>query len=347
MNKFIELFTEDGLSKQYHESIKPSHVFHELIAFYSDRLSDGDREMLLAAFNDSDVALGLARRRELEPAKPILERLTAQKMAYPDFMRSGVMSMITAVDAYYEYACGHNEEAIRMLEEAAGLSLTQSIDFPPMMTGSQDQWRNIAVVRSRQGDLNGALSELNGLLVFSLTGDLRGMGVEERFNVHAGGEIFNGFWQLDPEIQHLMLILIIGSSFRGVFEIFNNDFALAGELYSQIISHAACAMRGRRVVQWARSPIMLLHLYYTGHKDRFLEEICGQFDDIRAATPSLQWLIMSNYVILMREAGYEVETHPNYPKFLEVYMSLGFPTDLLKAADQEDFAAAANENAQI
>jgi hypothetical protein len=164
--------------------------------------------------------------------------------------------------------------------------------------------------------------------------------VEERFRCYAAEDVFNAFWQLEAEMHHLMLIQIFGSSFGGVFELCNHDFSLAGNLYGQIINNAASAMRGRRVVEWARSPIMLLHLYYTGQMELFLEEICDQFDDVRHATPSLQWLIMSNYVILLHKEGIGLESHPNYQRFLDAYAGLGFPTDLMKPAVPEKYAAA-------
>jgi hypothetical protein len=213
--------------------------------------------------------------------------------------------------------------------------MAQSMDLPFILTGFQQQWLNIVVVMSRQGDLAASFSELNAVTSFFLTGEVNGMGVEERFHVDAGGVIGDRFWQLPSEIHHFMLDNITGNTFREVLKYYNNDFSLAGNHFGQLISHAVCAMQGRRVIQWARSPIMLLHLFYTGQRERFLEGISEQFDDVRQASPSLQWLIITNYVLLSHETGFDLEAHPNYKTFFEAYRSLKYNTDLLRPVAQE------------
>jgi hypothetical protein len=335
MNTFIELFTDESLLNSHHEKIEPTHIFHQLIEYYADRLSETDLRFLYKQFDDVENALALSRRRELHPAGLIFEKIAAHQMEYSDFIRNGIWSRLKAARAYYEYACGRNEEAIELLEQAFGHAVNQSMNFPLMLTAGLEQWRNINIVRIRQGDLNGALSDMNALISFSLTGEVSGMSVEERFHFDAGGVISDPFWQLDPETHHNVLTMVTYSAFKGALDYCNNDFSLAGNFYGGIISEAAGAMQGRRVIQWARSPITLLHFFYTGQKERYLEGISAQFDDVLQAVPSLQWLIISNYAILMRERGFDLESHPNYKRLFEAYRSLEFNTDLLKPAVQE------------
>jgi tetratricopeptide (TPR) repeat protein len=337
MNTFIELFTDESLLRPSSEKtkIQPIHIFHELVEYYAYLLSETDIRLLYAQFKDVENALALSRRRELHPAKQVFEKIAAQQLEYSDFIRNGMFSMLKAAVAYYEYACGRNEEAIDLLEQAIVYSMTQGINFPQMLAAAQDQWLNIARVRMRQGDLNGALTEMNALISFSLTGEVSGAGVEGRFHFNAGGRICDRFWELEPEIHHLVLNFVTGITFSGTLEYCNNDFSLAGNFYGQIINEAARAIQGRQVIQWARSPIMLLHLFYTGQKELFLEGISKQFEDVRQAAPGLQWLIISNYVTLLRETRFDLESHPNYKRLFEAYRSLGFSTDLLKPAVQE------------
>jgi len=335
MNEFIELFTDERLSRQYHENVSSTHLFHKMVEYYGDRLSKTEHGLLQMQFEDVENALALSRRRELQAAELVFKMIDDQQLEYPEFIRNGMLSIVKAAASYYVYACGRIEESMELMEQAIRYSMTQSMDFPFILTGTQQQWLNIVVVRSREGDLDSALSELNALTSFFLTGEVSGMGVEERFRFDAGGVICDRFWQLDPEIQHDMLCKITGHAFRGLLGYCNNDFSLTGNYYGQLISQAACAMQGRRVIQWARSPILLLHLFYTGQRERFLEEISEQFDDILQAAPPLQWLIISNYILLFREAGFDLESHPNYKRFFEVYRSLGINTELLKPAAQE------------
>jgi len=334
MNEFIELFTEERLSRPYHENTPPPHVFHKMMEYYGDRLSKTDRGLLSMQFENLEYALGFSRRRELQAAD-LLFKLIAEQMDYPELVRNGMLSMVKATLAYYVYACGRHEEAVELLEQAIYYSMSQSMDFPFMLTGSQQQWLNIAVVRSRQGDLDAALSELKAMTSFFLTGEASGMGVEERFHFDGGGVIGDRFWQVEPDVHHFMWSNIAGNAFGGILGFCNNDFALAGNYFGELIRQAACAMQGRRVIQWARAPILLLHLFYTGQRERFLKGISEQFDEIRQAAPGLQWLIISNYVLLFREAGFDLKSHPNYKRLFEVYSGLKFNTDLLKPAVHE------------
>ena len=335
MNTFIELFTDGSLLGQSPEKIQPTHIFHELVEYFADRLTEPELRFLYKQFGQLENALALSRRRELYPAGLIFAEIAAYQLEYPDFIRSGMLSMLKAAEAYYVYACERKEEAIEMLEQAIGYAMAQSMNFPLILSGALEQWRNIIVVRTRQGDLKGALSEMNALISFCLTGELSGIGVERRFHFNAGGAICGRYWQLEPDIHHLVLHFVTTSAFGGALEYCNNDFSLAGNVYGQIIGEAADVMKGRRVIRWARAPIMLLHLLNTGQKERFLEGISRQFDDVRQAVPSLQWLIISNYLILCREARLDLETHPNYKILVEAYRRLGFNTDLLKPAAQE------------
>jgi hypothetical protein len=335
MNEFIELFTDERLSRRCHEDIPEAHVFHKMVEYYGDRLSKTERGLLQMQFEDVENALALSRRRELYAAELIFKMIADQQLEYPEFMRNGMLSIVKAAASYYVYACGRIEESMELMEQAIRYSMTQSMDFPFILTGSQQQWLNIVVVRSRQGDMDSAFSELNALTSFFLTGEASGMGVEERFHFDAGGVICDRFWQLEPELQHDMICKITGHAFGGLLRYCHNDFSLAGNYYGQLIRQAAYAMQGRRVIQWARSPIMLLHLFYTGQRERFLEGISEQFDDILQAAPPLQWLIISNYVLLFREAGFDLESHPNYKRFFEAYWSLGINTELLKPVAQE------------
>ncbi|HET6256485.1 MAG TPA: hypothetical protein VFE32_20590 [Puia sp.] len=338
MNTFIECFTADCLLRQYHEKIQPTHIFHKLVEHYADRISEADLRSLYKQFDNVENALALSRRRELHSAEAIFERLAAQKMEYPEYIRNGMSSMIRAAVAYYEYACGRSEEAIELLEQAIGYAMTQSVNYPFILTGALEQWRNIVVVKMRKGDLNGALADMNALISFTLMGEISGMEVEERFQFDAGGVICDRFWQMDAETHHLVLSNITRSAFNGALEYCNNDFMNAGNFFGRIIIEAAGAMQGRRVIQWAQSPIMLLHLYYSGEKERFQEGIYERFDDIRQAAPSLQWLIISNYVVLCRERGFDLESHPNYNRLFEAYSSMGFDCELLKPAAQENYS---------
>lgn len=334
MNEFIELFTEERLSGSSRENTPPPQVYHRMMEYYGDRLSKTERGLLSMQFEDLEYALGFSRRRELQAADLIL-KMIAEQMEFPELVRSAMFSMVKATTAYYVYACGRHEEAVELLEQAIYYSMSQSMDFPFMLTGLQQQWLNIAVVRSRQGDLDAALSELNAMTSFFLTGEANGRGVEERFHFDGGGVIGDRFWQLEPDVHHFMFSNITGNAVGGILGFCNNDLSIAGNYFGQLIRQAVYAMQGRRVIQWARAPILLLHLFYTGQREGFLKGISEQFDEIRQAAPGLKWLIISNYVLLFREAGLDLESHPNYKRLFEVYSSLKFNTDLLKPAVRE------------
>jgi len=104
MNEFIELFTDERLSRRCHEDIPEAHVFHKMVEYYGDRLSKTERGLLQMQFEDVENALALSRRRELYAAELIFKMIADQQLEYPEFMRNGMLSIVKAAASYYVYA---------------------------------------------------------------------------------------------------------------------------------------------------------------------------------------------------------------------------------------------------
>jgi tetratricopeptide (TPR) repeat protein len=298
-------------------SYQPFHIFRKLIAWFENQLTTQEKVLLFLHFERYENCLQLSRRKELASASFVLDEIRGFNNNFPSCVQHGMQSLFNAMFAYYEFASGYNENALKLLDVAIGHAEQQGKNFPLMLGSIGEQWLNKVRVYLKINDTEAVVNESAALFELCLRGK------------YSNEEVTTLYRTLDYSMHKLLIDHVINSVGEGIMRAYNYNFDNAAVVFARIFSSMDSGLATDTLHSYTSIIIKQLVKLYKQDIPGFYIGVYDQFEALQKSPRVLQRLVLIYYMRCSEQMNTDLSAHVNFEHFQSVCKELQIKVKLL------------------